>query len=76
MQGKQRKFSYQFLPFMLDLKPAEVSGNPQSLHPKSLRGTKLPIKTSDSCFCLSLFNFFTEPKGRLEHQATGFTYRF
>lgn len=29
---------------MLDLKPAEASGSPQSLHPKSLRGTKLPIK--------------------------------
>lgn len=29
---------------MLGLKPAEVSGSPQSLHPNSLRGTNLPIK--------------------------------
>lgn len=29
---------------MLDLKTAKASGSPQSLYPKSLRGTKLPIK--------------------------------
>lgn len=35
---------------MLDLKPAEVSESPQSLLPKSLRGTKLPIKPAAVVF--------------------------